>query len=104
MTSATTPVKFKCTACGIWLSAPPSQAAVSGPCPSCGAWITAPANQGTPPFSKRRKGRIPADAAIDHADLDKRESLQTLKILALFALATACCLAAAWFLKRWMAG
>lgn len=104
MSSATTPVKFKCAACGIWLSAPLSQAAVSGPCPACGAWITAPENQGPPPVSTRKKGRIPADSAIDHADLEKRESLQTLKILALFTLATACCLAAAWFLKRWMAG
>jgi predicted RNA-binding Zn-ribbon protein involved in translation (DUF1610 family) len=100
MHSATTPVKFQCTACGIWLSAPPSQAAVSGPCPSCGAWISAPGKQ-TP---ARKRGRIPPDAAIDHADLDKRESLQTLKILALFLLATACCLAAALFLKQWMGG
>lgn len=103
MLPATTPVKFKCAACGIWLSVPPSQAAVSGPCPACGAWITAPENQGLAPVPARKKGRIPADSAIDHADLEKRESLQTLKILALFALATACCLAAAWFLKRWMA-
>ena len=104
MTPATTPVKFKCAACGIWLSAPPSQAAVSGPCPSCGALITAPENPDRRRVSKHRKGCIPADAAIDHADLEKRESLQTLKVLALFALATACCLAAAWFLKIWMAG
>lgn len=104
MPYATSPVKFKCAACGIWLSAPPSQAAVSGPCPSCGALITSPGNQGPPPVSKRRKGRISADAGIDHADLENRESLQSLKILALFALATACCIAAAWFLKRWMGG
>jgi predicted RNA-binding Zn-ribbon protein involved in translation (DUF1610 family) len=100
MIPATTPVKFKCAACGILLTAPPSQAAISGPCPLCGATITSPGNQGRAPVSSRRKGRIPADAAIDHADLEKRESLQTLKILALFALATACCLAAAWFLKN----
>lgn len=104
MLPATTPVKFKCAACGTLLAAPPSQAAVSGPCPACGAWITAPESQGHTAVSARKKGRIPADSSIDHADLDKRETLQTLKILALFALATACCLAAAWFLKRWIAG
>jgi predicted ATP-dependent serine protease len=103
MHPATKPVKFKCAACGILLTAPPSQAAVSGPCPACGAWITAPENHDPAPVSARKKGRITADSAIDHAHLEKRESLQTLKILALFALATACCLAAAWFLNQWIA-
>lgn len=100
---ASTPVKFQCAACGIWLSAPPSQAVLSGPCPACGVWITAPESRVKSLAPTRKKGRIPADAAIDHADLEKRESLQTLKILALFALATACCLAAAWFLNQWIA-
>jgi predicted RNA-binding Zn-ribbon protein involved in translation (DUF1610 family) len=104
MPDATMPVKFQCTACGVWLSAPSSQTSVSGPCPACGALITAPESQDRVPVTKRRKGRIAADSAIDHGHLEKRESLQTLKILFLFALVIACCLAAAWFLKRWMAG
>ena len=104
MSPAKEPVKFQCTACGIWLSVPASQAAVSGPCPTCGALITAPENKDRPRAERRRKGRIAADSAIDHADLEKRESLQTLKILGLFALAIGCCVAAAWFLKKWMAG
>jgi predicted RNA-binding Zn-ribbon protein involved in translation (DUF1610 family) len=104
MTPATTPVKFQCAACGILLSAPPLQAAVSNPCPACGAWITGSGNHAPSPVRTRRKGRIPADAALDHADLENRESMRALKILTLFVLATACCLAAAWFLKRWIAG
>jgi hypothetical protein len=48
------------------------------------------------------KGRIPADVAIDHTHLEKRESLKTLQVLALFALAICCCLAAAWFLTDWI--
>jgi len=62
--------------------------------------ITAPGNQGSTRVPTRKKTRISADSAIDHEDLEKRETLQTIKILALFALAIACCLAAAWFLKR----
>jgi hypothetical protein len=100
MPPTTTPVKFKCAACGIWLSAPPSQAAISGPCPACGVLITAPETPVPIHVKVRKKGRIPADSAIDHADVEKREILQTLKILALFALAIACCLAAAWFLNQ----
>lgn len=99
----TPPVKFQCAACGIWLKAPPSQAAASGPCPVCGVWIADPGSGGPPTVSARKKGRIPADAAIDHSHLEKRESLQTLKIIALFALAIACCLATAWFLNQWIA-
>lgn len=104
MPPVSTPVKFKCSNCGVLLHAPPSQAAVSGPCPLCGTMITAPESRRPERVPVRKKGRIPADSAIDHADLEKRESLQTLKILALFALAIACCLAAAWFLKQRMAG
>lgn len=103
MNQATPPVKFQCAACGVWLFAPAGQGSLRGPCPVCAAWITSPEPRLAAPHPVRTKGRVRADAAIDHRDLEKRESLQTLKILALSTLTAGCCLAAAWFLNAWLA-
>jgi len=104
-----TPVKFHCPACSKLLSVAPSHAGTSGPCPACGTWIHSPAHTDSrqpaaqnQPAPIRKKGRIPADSFIDHAHLQNRESMQSLKILALFVLAICACLAAIWFMRDWM--
>jgi hypothetical protein len=53
--------------------------------------------------SQRPKGRIPADAIIDHTHLEHRESAKTLKVITLMILVLSACLAVAWFLKDWLA-
>ena len=87
------------------------KAGTNGPCPSCGVRITAPAaapvRPAAPPTDTRRtviarsrKGRVLADTGIDHAHLQNRESLQSLKVLALFFLTFCAGLAIVWLMSR----
>jgi hypothetical protein len=112
-------ITFACSYCGSSLTISAAQAGVSGPCPVCRAPIQSPALELTPkpPPSAteptlygspdrpakdcpiRSKVRIPPDSIVDHAHLENRESIQTVKVLALFILTACACLAAAWFLK-----
>ena len=109
--SGAQPLKFHCTACGILLTIDAAKAGVTGPCPKCGVRITAPRvapQAASPPSSSRpvrkiartHKGRVLADTGIDHAHIQNRESLQSLKVLLFFLLAFGACFAVVWMLSR----
>jgi hypothetical protein len=98
-------ITFACPACGTRLSIGSHQAGTSGPCPVCGGHVVSPDAPAQSPRpsgkrdSTRRRGRIRADAVIDHAHLENRESIRSLKVIAFFILALCACVAVAWFLR-----
>lgn len=109
------PLRFHCISCGVLLTIKAGKAGTSGPCPMCGARITAPAAAGRPvrvpatagqPVRRHKrtarthKGAVLADTGIDHAHIQNRESLQSLKVLAFFLLTFCICLAVIWLLSR----
>jgi hypothetical protein len=114
------PLSFVCGGCGLTLSVPLERAGSSGPCPACGAWLTSPAGHvvvmpGDSQKSRRapatgnqartrthRKGRIRADSMIDHTQIDQRETVKSLVMLACFVMAICACLAVTWYLKDWL--
>ena len=96
------PAVFSCPACGVKLTLAASSPSASGPCPACGAWITAPATTASKPAASRKKFHIPADSHLDHQRLEIRETIRSLRIIALLAAAFFGCLAAIWFLSHWM--
>ena len=101
-------IAFQCPACGTPLSLIRGHNATSGPCPVCGAHVRSPA----PAAARRptatgggdhRRRRIRADDAIDHTDLENRESLRSLRVVALFIIAICACVAMAWLLADHLA-
>jgi hypothetical protein len=52
--------------------------------------------------SKRSKGRIVADSAVDYQHLDRRETAKALRIIMLFVLTICACLLVTWFMKDWI--
>jgi predicted RNA-binding Zn-ribbon protein involved in translation (DUF1610 family) len=98
------PGVFPCPACGVKLTRSPSATTASGPCPACGAWIkdTAARHRADTPYASRKKFHIPADSHLDHQRLENRETMRSLKIVALLLAAFFGCLAAIWFLSHWM--
>jgi hypothetical protein len=98
---------------------PQENAHLTGPCPHCGAIISPPptppgasirqdntSRQAGPAHRKQiaqartHKGRIRGDSILDHAHIENRESLQSLKVLALFFLTFCACIAIIWLLSR----
>jgi endogenous inhibitor of DNA gyrase (YacG/DUF329 family) len=112
VTPAPTPSErlfFKCPACGLTLALDRHLAGVTGPCPACGTSVTAPQLPTVPPArnpqqhnSRRSRGRIIADSAIDHGHLERRESFRTLRIFLLAVLTFCACLLVTWFMKDWI--
>lgn len=110
------PIVFHCTACGMRLRVAAQMAGVAGPCPGCGTLISAPAAKPAAPVkpapqvaptapkrtpqARTHRGRIRGDTILDHAHLENRESIQSLKVLALFFLTFCICLAVIWLLTR----
>lgn len=109
-------LRFTCSHCGTVLTAPFAHPGISGPCPVCGRHIASPvvatpasASAAAAPDParsqpRRQPPRIAADSMLDHVHLENRESIRTIKVLALFILTFCACLVAAWLLKRHMAG
>lgn len=106
---------FKCPVCGLTLSLERHQVGVTGPCPACGASVTAPTSHPALPersstrnedfrkdASRRRRGRIIADSAIDRSHLERRESFRTLSVFLWIILAFCACLLVTWFMKDWI--
>jgi endogenous inhibitor of DNA gyrase (YacG/DUF329 family) len=100
---------FKCPACGLTLSLERHLAGITGPCPACGNAVTSPQLPAVPPArntrlsdSKRPRGRIIADSAIDHGHVERRETFRTLRIFVLAVLTFSACLLVTWFMKDWI--
>lgn len=108
-------ITFRCDGCGAALRVAREQAGVRGPCPVCGESVGAPtgAEDGRvrvarqPPRAGRlesRRGRVMPDSMVDHGEIDRRESVETLRLLAAVILVICVCLAVAWFLLRSASG
>jgi len=106
------PVVFYCGSCGTRLTVPHALAGQSGPCPCCKAWVASPlvgkvvsvpASQARLQADGSRKplpGVLP-DANVDRADLEHREMMKILWIIAAFILVGSAILGVTWFLEDW---
>lgn len=110
-----TPIAFHCASCGIRLEVPPVFAGVTAPCPSCGQPTRAPAAVPVPEgvlvkaaapavvakeVVKRRSGRISAETGLDFEDVERREAVKTLRVIAWIVAAVCACLAIAWYVGQ----
>lgn len=102
-------ITFACPGCGTRLSIGSAQAGTSGPCPACGCHVVSPgapvpsARTAGKPAATRKRTRIQPDAVVDHVHLEHRESMRSLKVIALFILTVCICVAVAWFLRDHLA-
>lgn len=102
-------ITFSCPGCGARLSIGSHQAGTGGPCPACGRHVVspnAPVSSPRPsgkPDATRTRTRIPPDAVVDHVHLEHRESMRSLRVIALFILTVCACVAVAWILKDHLA-